>query len=83
MHRGPKALPPHTPIMKTILSILSMIVTAILWITLPIVIVILALGYATESQKEKIRRLHREGKSQRAIAKEMGITRYRVRKALA
>jgi DNA invertase Pin-like site-specific DNA recombinase len=69
--------------MKTILSILSMIVTAILWITLPIVIVILALGYATESQKEKIRRLHREGKSQRAIAKEMGITRYRVRKALA
>ena len=49
-------------------------------ITLPVIILI----WATESQDQRVRRFSRsKGMSQRAIAAELGITRYAVRKALA
>lgn len=52
-------------------------------ITLPIVILL----WATESQDQRIIRrvknAHRKGHSQRRIAAELGLTRYRVRACLA
>jgi hypothetical protein len=43
----------------------------------------LLLGWATESQPERIRRLHRSGLSQRRIAQQLNISRHRVARALA
>ena len=41
------------------------------------------LGWATETRSQRIRRLSRQGLSQRAIADRLGVSRYRVRCALA
>ena len=48
-------------------------------LTLPLLVLL----WATESREQRIRRWHRDGQSQRAIAARLGITRYRVRQALA
>ena len=40
------------------------------------------IAWLLESRPERIRRLHRSGRSERAIAQHLGITRYQVRKAL-
>lgn len=48
-------------------------------LTLPLLVLL----WATESREQRIRRWHRSGQSQRAIAARLGITRYRVRQALA
>lgn len=52
------------------------------WLFAPILIFLALLGRLTESQPQRIRRLRRQGLSQRAIATTLGITTYRVRKAL-
>ena len=62
--------------MTTILCILF-------WIITPLIVLLTVLTYLTETQPERIRRLKREGKSQQAIATALGISRYRVRQALA
>lgn len=62
--------------MTTILSILFFLV-------LPVIVVCMFLGRLTETRRQQIRRLRREGLSQRAIAAKVGVTVYRVRLALA
>ncbi len=53
------------------------------WLTVPVVVLAVVLGRLTESRRERIRRLRREGLSQQRIADQLGITRYQVRQALA
>jgi hypothetical protein len=57
---------------------------SILWgFLLPLVLIIALIDLATMSQERRIRVLKRCGHSQQAIADRLGITRYRVRLALA
>jgi predicted DNA-binding protein (UPF0251 family) len=44
---------------------------------------VLVLLWATESRAQRIRRWHRSGLSQRAIAQRLGVSRYAVSRALA
>lgn len=53
------------------------------WIATPLIVLLTVLTYLTETQPERIRRLRRQGLSQQAIANQLGISRYRVRQALA
>jgi DNA-binding NarL/FixJ family response regulator len=48
-------------------------------LTLPLIVLL----WATESREQRIRRWHRDGQSQRAIAAKLNVSRYRVRLALA
>jgi len=48
-------------------------------LTLPLIVLL----WVTESREQRIRRWHRDGHSQRAIAAKLGVSRYRVRLALA
>jgi Trp operon repressor len=60
-------------------TILSIIISILAILLLPA----LVLGWLTESRTQRIRRLSRCGMSQRAIAQHLGVSRYRVSKALA
>jgi DNA-binding CsgD family transcriptional regulator len=53
------------------------------WLLLPLVVITAVTLWATETQQQRIKRLHRSGHSQAAIAKQLKITRYQVRKMLA
>lgn len=53
------------------------------WIAALLTIPFLLLYLATESQEQRIRRFHRQGLSQRAISRQLGVSRYRVKQALA
>jgi hypothetical protein len=53
------------------------------WLLLPLVVITAIIFWATESQQQRIKRLHRSGHSQAAIANRLKITRYQVRKMLA
>lgn len=56
------------------------ITCALLWaLIIPVALIL----WLSESREQRIRRWHREGKSQRAIAERLGTTRWQVRKALA
>lgn len=50
---------------------------------LPLLLVVALLDVLTQTQPQRIRRLSRAGLSQRAIAERLGVTRYRIRQALA
>jgi len=52
---------------------------AVAALLLPLVILL----WATESRAQRIRRWHRSGLSQRAIAQRLGVSRYAVSRALA
>jgi hypothetical protein len=57
---------------------------SILWgLLLPLVLIIALIDLATMGQERRIRVLKRCGHSQQVIADRLGITRYRVRLALA
>lgn len=56
---------------------------ALVWIAAAILLPALILDWATCSQPERIRRLKALGWSQARIASHLGVSRYRVRKALA
>jgi DNA-binding NarL/FixJ family response regulator len=56
---------------------------ALLWAAALLALPFLALLWVTESREQRIRRWHRHGMSQRAIAQRLGVSRYRVRVALA
>jgi DNA-binding CsgD family transcriptional regulator len=53
------------------------------WLLLPLVVITAITLWATETQQQRIKRLHRSGHSQAAIARQLKITRYQVRKMLA
>jgi hypothetical protein len=57
-------------------SFLALCLVALL---LPVLVIL----WATESTEQRARRLRRSGWSQRRIAEHLGVTRYRVRLALA
>jgi len=60
-------------------TILSIIISILAILLLPAIV----LGWITESRTQRIRRLSRCGMSQRKIAQHMGISRHRVKLALA
>jgi DNA-binding NarL/FixJ family response regulator len=62
---------------------MTTLLAALLWVLFPLLLVIVFLERLTESRQQQIRRLYRQGCSQRVIAERLGITRYRVRLALA
>jgi len=53
------------------------------WLLLPLVVITGITLWATETQQQRIKRLHRSGHTQTAIASQLKITRYQVRKMLA
>lgn len=53
------------------------------WVAIVLTLPLIALCWLAESTNQRIHRLRRQGASQRAIAQQLGITTYRVRKALA
>jgi hypothetical protein len=56
----------------------------ILWkLLLPALVIVAIVDVLTQSPEQRIRRLRSAGCSQRAIAARLGISTYRVRKALA
>ena len=57
----------------------SVLALALAVLLLPVLVIL----WATESTEQRTRRLSRSGWSQRRIAEHLGITRYRVRLALA
>jgi DNA-binding CsgD family transcriptional regulator len=61
---------------------MTSIACALFWALTPLLIVLAVIAWATETQPERIRRWHRQGQSQRAIAQHLGISRHRVRAAL-
>jgi hypothetical protein len=61
---------------------LTSISCVLFWALTPLIVVLAVLSWATETQPERIRRWHREGHSQRAIAQRLGISRHRVRAVL-
>jgi DNA-binding NarL/FixJ family response regulator len=57
---------------------------ALVWkLLLPALLLVAVIDVLTQSQPQRIRRLARSGKSQRAIASQLGVSRYAVRLALA
>ena len=52
-------------------------------VLLPLFLLVVLIDLATMSPERRIRLLKRSGLSQRAIAERLGVTRYRVRLALA
>lgn len=61
------------------MSLPCLLAVAAVALLLPFIIIL----WATESTEQRIRRLRSYGQSQRKIAETLGITRYRVRLALA
>lgn len=53
------------------------------WAAVLLLMPIIVLAWATESQGERARRWRRSGHSQKAIADRLGVTRYRVRQLLS
>ena len=60
-----------------------MTLTVFLWLLLPLLLLIAVVDLATMSQPRRVRMLRSAGLSQSAIAARLGVTRYRVRQALA
>jgi DNA invertase Pin-like site-specific DNA recombinase len=60
------------------------ILLALIWkLFIPAILLIALVDVMTQSQPQRIRRLSRSGHSQRAIASQLGVSRYQVQKALA
>jgi hypothetical protein len=57
--------------------------TLFVWLLLPLLAVVLLIDLATMSTERRAQMLRRSGLSQAAIAQRLGVTRYRVRLALA
>ena len=56
---------------------------ALLWVLTPLLIVLVAIAWALETKRDRARRWHRSGVSQREIARRLDCTRWRVRQMLA
>jgi hypothetical protein len=62
---------------------LTVTFTLFAWLLLPLLAVVLLIDLATMSTERRAQMLRRSGLSQAAIAQRLGISRYRVRLALA
>jgi DNA-binding CsgD family transcriptional regulator len=56
---------------------------ALLWALTPLLIVLVAIAWATETNRDRARRWRRQGLSQQRIAERLGCSRWRVRQLLA
>jgi DNA-binding CsgD family transcriptional regulator len=57
---------------------------SLVWkVFLPALLLVAVVDVLTQTQPQRIRRLHRGGLSQRSIASRLGLSRYQVQKALA
>ena len=61
----------------------TMTLTALLWLLLPLLLIVAIVDALTMSTDRRVRLLRNAGLSQSAIAQRLGVTRYRVRQALA
>ncbi len=61
------------------MTIPTLAALALALLLLPLVVLL----WATESQDQRIKRWAKSGQSQRAIASRLGVTRYAVRRSLA
>ena len=57
--------------------------TLFVWLLLPLLALVLLIDLATMGTERRAKMLRRSGLSQAAIAQRLGVTRYRVRLALA
>ncbi len=62
---------------------MTSILCILFWICVPLIVVCVLLGRLTETRRQQIRRMRRDGLSHQAIASALGISRYKVRQALA
>jgi hypothetical protein len=63
---------------------ISTLTLGLAWkLLLPALLLVAVVDVLTQSQPQRIRRLSRTGHSQRAIASRLGVSRYKVRLALA
>ena len=60
-----------------------MTLSALLWLFVPLLFAVAMFDLLTMSQERRVRMLRRAGMTQTAIAERLGISRYRVRVALA
>jgi len=56
---------------------------ALLWVLTPLLIVLVAIAWALETKRDRARRWHRSGVSQREIARRLDCSRWRVRQMIA
>ena len=64
-------------------KMISILILTVWKLILPIVFVFALIDILTQTQSQRIRRLKKSGMSQLSIANKLGITRYKVRLALA
>ena len=60
----------------------SLLLAFIFKFFIPLLVLVALIDLLSQTQAQKIQRLARAGNSQRSIAEQLGITRYRVRLAL-
>lgn len=71
------------PLNRSPISIRTVTLSFLFWGLLPLLLLVALIDLATMSRERRVRLLRRSGLSQAAIADRMGISRYRVRLALA
>jgi hypothetical protein len=71
------------PYFASALKMISLILAFTFKFLVPLLVLIAVIDAISATQPQKIRRLSMAGHSQRSIAERLGVTRYRVRLALA
>lgn len=71
------------PLNRSPISIRTVTLSFLFWGLLPLLLLVAVIDLATMSRERRVRLLRRSGLSQAAIADRLGISRYRVRLALA
>ena len=62
---------------------MTTIACALFWVLTPLLIVLAAIAWATETNRDRARRWRRQGLSQQRIADRLGCSRWKVRQMLA
>ena len=60
----------------------SLLIALVFKFFLPLLVLVALIDLLSQTQAQRIQRLSKAGNSQRSIAEQLGITRYRVRLAL-
>jgi cytochrome c-type biogenesis protein CcmH/NrfF len=62
---------------------MATITCALLWVLTPLLIVLVAIAWILETDRDRARRWRRQGLSQQRIANRLGCSRWKVRQMLA
>jgi len=73
----------ENPISHLLSQMISLLIALTFKFFLPLLVLVALVDAISATQPQKIRRLSMSGHSQRSIAERLGVTRYRVRLALA